>query len=154
VGDPHGLALSPDERTLVVTASGTHELLVYRLPGLPFQDFGGPGDHIDPKLLRDAERFRRVPLGGRPMGVVYAPDGKRVYVANYLLNAVQVVDPQASKVEKSINLGGPAEPSLERRGAAIFFDAKRSLDQWYSCHSCHYEGHVNAVAMDTKNDGR
>ena len=72
VGDPHGLALSPDEQTLVCTASGTHELLVFKLPGLPFQDYGGPGDHIDADLLKDRERFYRIPLGGRPMAVRYS----------------------------------------------------------------------------------
>src|SRR5207244_1700465 len=69
VADPHGLALSPDEQWMVCAASGTQELLVYKLPGLPFQDYGGPGDHIDAKLLKDPERFFRIPLGGRPMAV-------------------------------------------------------------------------------------
>ena len=58
------------------------------------------------------------------------------------------------KIERTIQLGGPNELSLVRKGEAIFFDGQRSLDQWYSCHSCHYEGHTNAVAMDTRNDGR
>src|SRR3712207_6978815 len=53
VADPHGLALSPDEQWLAVAASGSRELLVYRLPGLPFMDYGGPGDHIDANLLKD-----------------------------------------------------------------------------------------------------
>ena len=88
------------------------------------------------------------------MAVRFARDGKRVFVANYLLNAVQVVDLPAQKVVRTIDLGGPTEPSLARRGEAIFYDGQRSLDQWYSCHSCHYEGHTNAVAMDTRNDGR
>ena len=30
---------------------------------------------------------------------------------------------------------------------------RRSLDQWYSCHSCHYNGGVNSKTMDTLNDG-
>ena len=154
VADPHGLALSPDEQWLVCSASGTHELLVYKLPGLPFQDYGGPGDHIDPELLQDPDRFFRIPLGGRPMAVRYSRDGKRVFVANYLLNAIQVVEPAAEKVVRTVSLGGPKESSLARQGEAIFFDGRRSLDQWYSCHSCHYEGHANAVAMDTRNDGR
>jgi cytochrome c peroxidase len=154
VADPHGLALSPDGQWLVCAASGTQELLVYKLPGLPFQDYGGPGDHIAPELLKDRERFDRVPLGGRPMAVRFSPDGKKVYVANYLLNAVQVVDLAGKRVEQALDLGGPAEPALARRGEAIFYDGRRSLDQWYSCHSCHYEGHANAVAMDTRNDGR
>ncbi|MBX9787407.1 MAG: beta-propeller fold lactonase family protein [Pirellulales bacterium] len=154
VGDPHGLALSPDEQTLVCTASGTHELLVFRLPGLPFQDYGGPGDHIDKELLEDRERFARIRLGGRPLAVRFTKDGTRVYVANYLLGAVQVVDLAKREVERSIELAPPQVPSLARQGEAIFYDARRSLDQWYSCHSCHFEGHTNAVTIDTNNDGR
>jgi mono/diheme cytochrome c family protein len=54
---------------------------------------------------------------------------------------------------RTIELGGAAEPSQVRRGEAIFFDGKRSLDQWYSCHSCHYDGGSNADVIDTLNDG-
>jgi YVTN family beta-propeller protein len=154
VADPHGMAMSPDGQWLYCAASGSHELLVYRLRDLPWQDYGGPGDHIDSKLAADSDRFYRMPLGGRPMTVRVGPDGRLVYVANYLLNAIQVVDPQARAVVRTIALGGPAEPSLARQGEAIFYDGKRSLDQWYSCHSCHYDGHTNAVTMDTLNDGR
>ncbi|MGE3806129.1 MAG: beta-propeller fold lactonase family protein [Gemmataceae bacterium] len=153
IADPHGLALSPDEQTLVCAASGTQELLVYRLKDLPLQDYGG-SDHIPPDLLKDRQRFRRIALGGRPMALRFARDGQRVFVANYLLNAIQVVDLSTDKIAQTIHLGGPKEPSLARRGEAIFYDGKRSLDQWYSCHSCHYEGGTNAIAMDTRNDGR
>lgn len=153
VSDPHGLALSPDENWMVCTGSGTHELLVYRTKDLPWQDYGGPGDHIDGGLLVDKDRFFRIPLGGRPMAVRFLPDGKQVAVANYLLDAVQIVDLTERKVTRTIPLGGPEKPDLARRGEAIFFDGQRSLDQWYSCHSCHYEGHANARAMDTRNDG-
>lgn len=152
VSDPHGLALSPDEQWMVCAASGTHELLVFRMEGLPWEDYGGPGDHIDNRLVNDRDRFYRIPMGGRPMALRFGRDG-RVYVANYLRNSVQVVDLGARKVEREISLGGPAEPSLVRRGEEIFYDGRRSLDQWYSCHSCHYEGHTNAVTMDTRNDG-
>jgi DNA-binding beta-propeller fold protein YncE len=154
VGDPHGLALSPDEQTLVCTASGTHELLVYRLPGLPFKDSGGPEDHIDPELLKDRDRFDRIELGGRPLAVRYSKHGDRVFVVNSLLNAIQVVDVNERRIEKTIPLGGPSSLSLARRGEVIFHDARRSLDQWYSCHSCHYEGGGQAVTIDTRNDGR
>jgi YVTN family beta-propeller protein len=153
VSDPFGLALTSDESWLVASAAGTHELLVYRMDGLVFQDYGGPGDHIDPFLLHDRQRFYRVPLGGRPMGLKIARDSRRVYVANYLDNSVQVVDLDERRVTRTIDLGERKEPSLARQGEAIFYDGQRSLDQWYSCHSCHYEGGTNAVAMDTLNDG-
>lgn len=152
VSDPHGLALTGDERTMVVTAPGTHELLVLRATDLPYKDHGG-SDHIDPALLADRERFDRIELGGRPMAVRLAADDRTAYVANYLNNSIQVVDVSGRKIARTIELGGAVEPSLTRRGEAIFLDGRRSLDQWYSCHSCHYDGGTSSVVMDTENDG-
>jgi YVTN family beta-propeller protein len=152
IADVHGLALTSDESRLVVSASGTHELLVYRTEGLPLKDYGGT-DHIEPELLKDSARFHRIELGGRPMGLRIGRDDNTVYVANYLDNSVQVVDLAARKLARTIPLGSPAEPSLARQGEAIFYDARRSLDQWYSCHTCHYEGGTNSVTTDTTNDG-
>jgi len=153
VGDPHGLALTPDETWMVCTASGTHELLVYRLADQEFLSVGGPGDLADRKVYTNPEKFYRVPLGGRPMNVRASRDGRRVFTVNYLLNCVQTVDLESRAVVQTVDLGGPATPSLARQGEAIFRDARRSLDQWYSCASCHYDGGINAVPMDTLNDG-
>lgn len=153
VADPHGLAISRDGQRLVASSSGTHELLVYRLPDLPFVAAGGPGDLIDRALQRDRDRFTRIPLGGRPMGLEFSADNRTVYVANYLRNSLQVVDLKSSRVTREIDLGGPAIASQARQGMAIFYDAQRSLDQWYSCHSCHQNGGINSRPMDTWNDG-
>jgi DNA-binding beta-propeller fold protein YncE len=153
MSDPFGMGLTSDGQRMVCAASGTHELLVYRLPDCPFQGTGGPGDHIDPDLLRDRNRFYRIPLGGRPMFLRVSQDNRTVYVANYLENSVQVVDLDERRVVRTIELESAGEKSLARRGEEIFYDARRSLDQWYSCHSCHYEGAGNAVSMDTMNDG-
>ncbi|MBX7071642.1 MAG: hypothetical protein K1X71_00730 [Pirellulales bacterium] len=152
-GDPHAVALSPDESWIAVSASGSHELLVFKNDGLPWMDYGGPGDTMDEALAKDDSRCFRIALGGRPLAARFSRDGERLFVANYLLNAVQVVSIAERCVTQTIALGGPDKPSLARRGEAIFYDARRSLDQWYSCHSCHYEGGVNAVKMDTRNDG-
>jgi len=152
IADVHGLAMTSDESRLVVSAAGTHELLVYRTAGLPLKDYGG-SDHVDPELLNDSERFFRIELGGRPLGLRIGRDDRTVYVANYLLDAVQVVDVASRAVTRTIPLGGPKEISLARRGEAIFYDARRSFDQWYSCHTCHYEGGTNSVTTDNMDDG-
>jgi YVTN family beta-propeller protein len=152
VADPYGIVISSDQQRMVASSSGTHELLVYQLPDLPFQAVGGPGDLIDRALERDRERFFRIDVGGRPMGLQMADDSRTVYVANYLTNAVQVVDLDAGELVGEIPLGsGP--PTLARRGMEIFYDGQRSLDQWYSCHSCHQDGGINSRPMDTFNDG-
>jgi YVTN family beta-propeller protein len=152
IADVTGIGLTSDDSRLIVSASGTHELLVYQTDGLPLKDYGGT-DHIDPALLKDEQRFHRIELGGRPLGLKVSKDDRTVYVANYLDNSVQVVDLAERKVARTIPLGGPAEPSLSRKGEAIFFDGRRSLDQWYSCHTCHYEGGTTSVTTDTTNDG-
>jgi DNA-binding beta-propeller fold protein YncE len=152
VADPQALALTGDQQRILLTAGGTHELLVYRRENLPFEDRGG-SDLIPSQLLADADRFFRIPLGGRPMGLRISGDDRLAYVANYLSDSIQVVDWQARKVIRTLALGGSGEPTLARRGEAIFLDGTRSLDQWYSCSSCHYDSGTNSVAMDTMNDG-
>jgi YVTN family beta-propeller protein len=154
IGDPEGVQLSPDGRWLAVAGSGTHELLLIRASDVPFIDFGGPGDFIEPVLLKDPERFRRVPVGGRPVGIAFSPDSRTVYAANVLENSLQVVDVPSGKLTRSIFLGGPETPSLVRRGEAIFTDATRSHAQWFSCNTCHADGHTNGTKFDTMNDGR
>ncbi|MCP4173915.1 MAG: c-type cytochrome [Fuerstiella sp.] len=153
VADPHGIVISRDESRLVASAAGTHELLVYRLRDLPFVGVGGPGDLIDRRLRNDPDRFHRIEVGGRPMGLRMADDSGTVYVANYLRNSVQVVDLDSREVSAEIDLGGPTDTTLARRGMEIFHDGRRSLDQWYSCHSCHQFNGINCRPMDTMNDG-
>lgn len=153
VADPYGLVMGGDEHRLVISASGTHELLVYRRNDLPFVGVGGPGDLIDQRLISDHDLFYRIEVGGRPMGLAMASDHHTVYVANYSKDKVQQVDIESRQVVREITLGASPEPAVARRGMEIFYDGRRSLDQWYSCHSCHYNGGVNSKAMDTLNDG-
>jgi YVTN family beta-propeller protein len=152
-GDVDGAAIRPDGRLIALTAAGTHELLLLKLdPDPPFIAAGEAPDTIFGEM-RDVNRFQRVPLGGRPVGLAFTPNGKTIAVANYLLNAVQVVDSDSARVIRTIPLGGSAAPSLARQGEAIFQDADRSFTHWYSCNSCHVEGGTNGDLFDTFNDG-
>lgn len=152
IADPYGFALTSDEQRMVVAAGGTHELLVYRAPDLPLKAVGSD-DHVPDDVLRDKDRFFRIELGGRPQGIKIAKDDQTVYVANYFKNSVQIVDLKSRAVTREISLGSAPEPSLARQGETIFYDARRSLDQWYSCATCHFEGGTNSIQMDTLNDG-
>jgi cytochrome c peroxidase len=77
---------------------------------------------------------------------------KRAVIANYLLDSIQVVDLEKGEVAKTIFLGGPGEISLARQGETIFYDARRSHHQWFSCHTCHTDGHTCVRLFDTLND--
>ncbi|CAN5842597.1 hypothetical protein BH23PLA1_BH23PLA1_05130 [soil metagenome] len=154
VSDAHGMAVSPDGKYLAVSCGGTAEVLLFRtdMDRLPWR-YGGARDLIHYELLSDDGRFRRVETGGRPTELAFAPDGKTLYVANYLEDFVQVIDAEAGEVVRAINLGGPVELSLARRGEVLFHDATRSVNQWYSCNTCHSDGHTNGDLFDTRNDG-
>jgi cytochrome c peroxidase len=149
VGDPYGVAYA--DGVLAVSGSGTHELLLFDTAHMPWRP-GAPGDVLDVMLDVGPHRMRRVELGGRPLAVAPLGKGSEVAVANALLDAVQVVDVKAGKLTRTIRLGGPAEPSAARRGEALFYDATRSHSQWFSCSTCHTEGHTCGLTFDTHND--
>ena len=153
-GDAHGFAFGKAGKLLAVGCGGTHEVMLLLDDETPLSWRNGVGrDTIDSGLLKDKKRFRRVQLGGRPTEIAFGPDGKTLYVANYLANSVQVVDAGSAKLIRTIELGGPDAPSMARRGEALFHDAYRSLNNWYSCNTCHSDGHTNGLDFDTLNDG-
>ncbi len=154
VADAHGFAFGDGGQTLAVACGGTHEILLLRDDERPLTWRNGVGrDFIDAGLLKDKKRFRRVPLGGRPTEIAFAADGRTLYVANYLGNSIQVIDADSATLTRTIALGGPGTPSLARRGEILFHDANRSANDWYSCNTCHSEGHTNGLDFDTSNDG-
>lgn len=151
VGDPCAVAFSPGGEWLVVAAAGTHELLVFRSAAVPWSG-GEAQDFLDSSLDLGDGKYRRLPLGGRPVAVRFTGVGDAAVVANYLADALQVVDVRSGKVTATVPLGGPERPSLARRGEAIFYDATRSHHQWFSCHTCHPDGHTSGRNFDTLND--
>lgn len=154
VGDVYGVAITGDGKYVAVSASGTHEIILIRqdLETLPWRR-NGSRDLMAAELIRDKKRLRRVVIGGRPMEVQFGPDNKTLFVANYLGNSVQMVDADTGKLTHEISLGGPEKPGLAREGEALFFDAEWSFNKWYSCGTCHSDGHTNGIDFDTMNDG-
>jgi cytochrome c peroxidase len=115
----------------------------------------------------------RVAVGIRPIDIVALPDG-RYCVINTLSDSVSLIgvskntdvaQPEARDDEQveifdkitvrtqEISLGpAPVATSVER-GERLFFDAGLSHDTWFSCHSCHPDGHSNGQLADTLTDG-
>ncbi len=153
-GDVHGLAIGDGGKLMAVACGGTHEIMLIRNDGKPLSWRSGIGrDVMSADLVKDKARFRRVDVGGRPTELAFAPGGRTLYAANYLENSIQVIDTGAAAIVRTIPLGGPTSPSLARRGEALFHDAFRSANHWYSCNTCHSDGHTNGLDFDTLNDG-
>ncbi|MEI8380020.1 MAG: c-type cytochrome [Planctomycetota bacterium] len=150
VGDAYAAAFTTDGSRLVVSCGGTHELLIIDFASIPWPK-GDPGDFLPAVMQKDKSKYRRIKLGGRPQGIAITGE-QTVAVANYLDNSVQMVDLGSGSVTKTIALGGPDEPNVARLGEAIFYDAERSMHSWFSCHTCHPDGHTAAQVFDTRND--
>jgi cytochrome c peroxidase len=128
-GDPAAVSPGPD-KTLAIALAGVHELAI-----------GRP----------EEGSWRRVPVGLHPVAMVC--DGARAFVANQFSDSISVVDLHAGKSLIEISLGPRADLRPEQRGELLFFDARLSFEGWFSCHSCHTDGHTNGGLNDNFTDG-
>lgn len=129
-GDPAQVAMTPGG-TVVWALGGVGDVAL----GLEY-DFG----------------LRRVSVGQRPTAVVLSRDGQTAYVADTFGDAVAVVDVERDEAAR-ISLGPQPELTQAERGELLFYDARLSLDGWFSCHGCHTDGHSCGLLADTQGDG-
>ena len=100
----------------------------------------------------DLRTFLRVKVGDRPIDLVLHPDKNLVYVANQFSDSISVVDLEAFEVKNEISLGPRIELTSVDRGERLFHDASLSPRGWFSCHSCHTDGHTNEMLNDNLGD--
>lgn len=137
LGDPnHG---SGDPAAIAITPSGKRIVALAGIGELAFQEGKQP--------------LRFVPVGARPAAILLHPDEKILYVANQHSDTISVVDTEREEVVTTISLGPEVALSALEKGERAFFDARLSLSGWYSCHSCHTDGHTCGGAADTAGDG-
>jgi len=129
-GDPGVIHVTPGGKTLVALG-GVHEVA---LRGTPRQS------------------FRRIKVGRRPTALIVSADESLAYVVNTSDDTVSVIDLDDAQVSKTISLGPRAKLMPADKGEQLFYDAKLSLDGWYSCNSCHSDGHTNGLTNDNFSD--
>jgi mono/diheme cytochrome c family protein len=131
-GDPAGVAVA-GRGNLVVSLGGVGEI------ALGPDEAGGT--------------WTRLKAGRRPTAVILSPDGKHAYVADTFGDAILVVDVAAKKLDGQIALGPQPDLTASDRGERLFYDARLSHDGWFSCHSCHSDGHTTGLLNDNLTDG-
>jgi YVTN family beta-propeller protein len=126
--NPHGLAIAPDGRQILVGAYGTNQVLlvdtrtdqiVKRLPvPMPHNSVLSPDGHtayvgsqkqgataIVILDLIQGTRVGTIPLAKTPRGLALSPDAKQLYVTVAGADAVQVVDLASQRVIGQIPVG-------------------------------------------------
>ncbi len=98
------------------------------------------------------QSFARVKVGRRPVAVTVDEHETRAYIANYFDDSLSVLELASGEVRETISLGPQSALTIADRGEVMFYDANFSLDGWYSCHSCHTDGHSNGLLNDNFSD--
>jgi len=156
--DPTDVAITPDGRLAFVTGGGVDEVAVVDLQRMrAVLESASEEDRRDllPNHLGVTTEFveRRIPVGRNPRGLAVSPDGLFVYVAEALADAVAVIDVESRVKVATIDLGGPEEITLTRKGESIFHSAEVTYGRQFSCHSCHPDGGIDNITYDIEPDG-
>ncbi len=130
-GDPANVLVTSQGRTLI-SLSGVNRIAV---------------------RPRAIEPFSSRVVGRRPTALAEDHSNRIAYIANTLDDSISVFDLSSLRLVDEIKLGLPVQLSLAQRGEQHFHDARLSLDGWYSCHSCHTDGHTNGLLNDNFGDG-
>ncbi len=131
-GDPGAMLVTP-RQDLLIAIQGTHELAV---------------------RLHNERLFTRIAVGKGPSAIWSSPDGNQWFVASRFDDRLIQIDRQSLSEVHAIALSPPAKPSLIERGEQLFYDSTLSLDGWFSCHSCHTNGHTCGLLNDNFGDSR
>ncbi|MGE3822065.1 MAG: cytochrome C peroxidase, partial [Isosphaeraceae bacterium] len=140
--DPSALALSRDGSQVFVAVAGAHQVLRTR------RAFSGPA------TLGENQELDVRQVGQMPVDLAIDPSDRFLVTADALSDTLTVlrVD-DLSPVAVVPLTPRDAVRTAVQRGEGIFHDARRSLDRWTSCASCHPEGHTNGLNFDTLGDG-
>ena len=150
---PWGIAIAPDKSKLFVTTAGSENVTAIDLQKLLktvnlhsksfANDLSASADYVS----------SRIPVGHNPRGIVFSPDGKRLYVANRLDDTISVIDPKAEKVVSTIDLGGPKNVDALRRGERLFYTADFAFQGQFGCSNCHIDSTIDGLEWDLEPDG-
>jgi YVTN family beta-propeller protein len=159
--DDFGVAVTPDGRWALVTASGANVVSVVDTAKLRHLLLSTPPARQQElaNRLDSASRFvaERLAVGRNPTDVVASPNDHFAYIANRMDDTVSVVDMRRMQIAATIDLGGPKEISRQRSGERLFFDASHCYQGQMACATCHpHEGLSDGLvwSLETPKLGR
>jgi YVTN family beta-propeller protein len=150
---PWGVAITQDKSKIFLTTAGSQSVTVIDVPRL-LKTVRARRQSFANDLSASAEYVTaRIPVGRNPRGVALSPYGKRLYVANRLDDTLSVIDINADKVISTIDLGGPKNIDVLRRGERLFYTAGFSFQGQYGCSNCHLDSTIDGLEWDLEPDG-
>ena len=144
-----GVAFSPDGRRALVTSADADIVSILDTARLAQRLQQVPAEELALRLDSAATFVvKRLPTGHNPTSAVVSTDSRWAYVTNRLDDSVTVVDLAQAKVTSTIDLGGPKEITLMRRGEQMFHAAKICYQGQFACATCHPNSHLDGLAWN------
>ena len=151
---PFGVAIAPDDLRVYLTASGTNEVAVLDLKRLVTAARAPNRDALANDLSVSARYvMARIPVGRNPRGIALSSNGAQLFVANRLDDTVSVIDTATNKIARTIELGGPAVVTPQRRGERLFYSSNFSFQRQFGCANCHLDSTFDGLQWDLEPDG-
>jgi len=150
---PWGIAITPDKSKIFLTTAGSQSVTAIDVSKL-LKTVRSRRQPFANDLSASAEyATSRIRVGHNPRGLVFSPDGKRLYVANRLDDTISVIDTASEKVVSTIDLGGPRNIDALRRGERLFYTAEFSFQGQFGCSNCHLDATIDGLQWDLEPDG-
>ena len=122
-------------------AAGDPGDILFTSDGELFICFGGTSQVAHGKDMHNL--LERIDVGSRPIALATDQTERFIYIASHFDDTIEVFDRQSNRVFKKLPLGdGQPTYSLADKGKRLFYNSHLSLDGWYSCNSCHVDGHT------------
>lgn len=150
---PFGVAISPDKSRIFVTCEGAESVIVISVPRLLQFVHTHPGPYVQDLSASGHYIIAHVEVGRDPRGLVFAPDGKHLLVANRLDDTLSVIDMVTNRVSGAVRLESPRHISVLRQGEQAFYTSRYSFQGQMGCANCHIDSTFDGLAWDLEPDG-
>jgi YVTN family beta-propeller protein len=156
--DPTDVTFTPDGSLAFVTSATSDRVAVVdvaRLIDLLRRSPDYERSDVIPNHLGKARGFvvKHIPTHNSPRGMAMTPDGKTLFVSNSLDDSLTVIDVERLEAVARVDLGGPREITLARKGERLFHSADITFRRQFSCSTCHPDGHIDGLTYDIEPDG-
>ncbi len=150
---PFGIAITPDKSLIYVTSEGAEFVSVIDVQRLLHFVRAHPGSHAQDLSASANYVVTRIAVGHDPRGVVFAPSGRKLLVANRLDDTLSVIDVRTNRVATTIALEGPKKLSVLRHGEQAFYTSRYSFQGQIGCANCHIDSTFDGLTWDLEPDG-
>jgi len=158
--DPFDIVITPDGKKAFVSSSGVDCISVIAMDSIRTlierSSAGLLNSYSNNLGISRQYILKRIPTGANPKGLALSPDGKLLYVSEFLEDRISVISTESLGVIKTIDLGGPRRITVARRGRRLLNNAGHTFQNQYACYTCHPDTHEDGLVynMASKDMGR